>query len=258
MKRLALWLAMSLPAAASGAGEAIRYCDHPVYPPISWTDAQGRVRGVAPEAVRDVARTLGLDVEFVQLGNWTRCLMDAAQGRVDLVIAYRSPAREETLRFSRVALLREEVALFFHRDRPIRVSRLEDLARYRGGLLFGESYGQAFDRFVEAHGNVERVASNEQNFGKLARGRIDFLVHERRTGQLFLESLDGAGRIEALPQTLAVDYLYFAVSRRSPLQGRMAEIDAALQGLAERRQVERWLRESTEAYRATQARTGAR
>ncbi|QLC74838.1 transporter substrate-binding domain-containing protein [Pseudomonas sp. LPB0260] len=244
---------ISLSAAGLAAPAAVRYCDHPVYPPISWSDAHGEVHGVAPWAVREVIGGLGLPLEVVVLGNWKRCLSDAAEGRVDLVIAYRSAERERSLLFSRVPLLREEVSLFYNRRRPLVVDRLEDLAGYRGGLLLGESYGQAFDAFVESNGNVEWVASNQQNFGKLIRGRIDFIAHERRTGKLYLEHLPGAEQIEVLPLTLAVDHLYFAVSKHSPLAARMAEIDRQLQRLVAGDRIAHWLRESEQAYRALQA-----
>ena len=125
------WLLLGLLLAAGLArGEAptLRYCDHPVYPPISWSDAAGSVQGVAPRAVREVAERLGLALEIVVLGNWQRCLSDAGEGRVDLVIAYRSAEREAQLLFSQEPLLQEEVALFYNRERPLKVHRLEDLA----------------------------------------------------------------------------------------------------------------------------------
>lgn len=235
-----------------GEAPPVRYCDHPVYPPISWSDSAGQVQGLAPQAVREVLGKLGLALQVVELGNWRRCLSDAAEGRVDLVIAYRTEARERDLLFSRVPLLREEVALFYNRDNPLQVKGLRDLARYRGGLLFGESYGQAFDQMVAGAGNIERVASSQQNFGKLIRGRIDFIAHERRTGLLLLEYLPGAERIAMAPLTLAVDHLHFAVSRRSPLAARRAELDAELQRLLDSGLVEQWLEQSTSAYRAQQ------
>lgn len=230
----------------------VRYCDHPVYPPISWSDSAGEVQGLAPQAVREVLGRLGLPLQIVELGNWQRCLSDAAEGRVDLVIAYRTEARERDLLFSRVPLLREEVVLFYNRNNPLQVQGLQDLARYRGGLLFGESYGQAFDQLVASAGNIERVASTEQNFGKLIRGRIDFIAHERRTGQLLIEYLPGAEQIAMLPLTLAVDHLHFAISRRSPLAARLAEVDAELQRLLDSGAAAQWLAQSTAAYRTQQ------
>ncbi|HGR4982879.1 TPA: substrate-binding periplasmic protein, partial [Pseudomonas aeruginosa] len=204
----ACWLALCgwLLGGLAQAAETIRYCDYPVYPPISWSDGQ-QVRGLAPELVKRLFGALGYRVEVVVLGNWRRCLLDAAAGRVDLILAYRTPARDRDLAFSAEPVLREDVAIFYNRQRPVRIQSLGDLAGYRGGLLFGESYGADFDRFVGRHGNVEWVSDSRQNFGKLVRQRIDYIAHERRTGTLFAERLAGGENIRALPEPLTVDYL---------------------------------------------------
>ncbi len=230
------------------AAQTVRYCDHPVYPPISWSDGK-HMRGLAPQMVSAVMAKLGFDVELVVLGNWKRCLLDAAEGRVDVVLAYRTQPRDDFLQFASVPVLREEVAIFYNRQHPLAVERLEDLTRYRGGLLFGESYGEAFDQTVARAGNIEWVSDSRQNFGKLIRGRIDFIPHERRTGLLFIEHLPGGGDIRTLPHTVAVDYLRLAVSRHSPLAGRMDEIDRELQRLTDSGQIERWLNQSEATYR---------
>ncbi|MEN5199109.1 transporter substrate-binding domain-containing protein [Pseudomonas wadenswilerensis] len=243
-----LWLAMLMPGAQAQAAERVRYCDYPVYPPISWSDGK-QVRGLAPTVVRQLFARLGYEVEIVVLGNWKRCLLDAAEGRVDVVLAYNSDQRDQGMRFSTVPVLREEVAVFFNRQRPVTFERLEDLASYRGGLLFGESYGPDFDRFVARHQNIEWVSDSQQNFGKLIRGRIDFVIQERRTGQLFVEHLPGAKDIQALPTALSVDYLRVAVSRHSPLSQHMAQIDEQLQRMTDNGEIQRWLEQSEVTYR---------
>lgn len=253
MRWLAL-LCLALCGIASAA-QPIRYCDYPVYPPISWSDGR-EVRGLAPQTVRSVLGELGYEVQTVVLGNWKRCLLDAAQGRVDVVLAYQTPQRDDDLLFSAVPVLREEVAIFYNRRKPVRFEQLNDLANYRGGLLFGESYGPAFDRFVAEHGNVEWVSDSRQNFGKLIRQRIDFIAHERRTGRLFVEQLAGGEDIASLPKPLTVDFLRIAVSRHSPLAARMDEIDAVLKKRVDDGSVARWLDDSERSYRAVLAGDG--
>lgn len=243
-----LWLLLALAGTTAVATEKIRYCDYPVYPPISWSDGK-QVRGLAPNVVKRLFGNLGYEVEIVVLGNWKRCLLDAAEGRVDVVLAYSTAQREQSMHFSTVPVLREEVAVFVNRQHPVQFERLEDLGNYRGGLLFGESYGLDFDRFVARHGNIEWVSDSRQNFGKLIRGRIDFITQERRTGQLLVENLPGAADIQALPNSLSVDYLRIAVSRRSTLAERMPAIDAELQRMVDAGEIERWLNESEATYR---------
>lgn len=248
MTRHLLGLLVLLGSGALQAAETIRYCDYPVYPPVSWSDGK-QPRGLAPTVVRELFGRLGYQVEMVVLGNWRRCLLDAAEGRVDVVLAYTSEQRAQSMRFSRVPVLREEVAVFANRQHPLKFEKLEDLARYRGGLLFGESYGPEFDRFVAQHQNIEWVSDSGQNFGKLIRGRIDFVIQERRTGQLFVEHLPGAHDIVALPPTLSVDYLRVAVSRHSPVSERMDAMDEQLQRMSDDGELDRWLHESEVTYR---------
>jgi polar amino acid transport system substrate-binding protein len=241
-------LLLALLVSSAMAAEKVRYCDYPVYPPISWSDGK-HVRGLAPSVVKNLFGRLGYDVDIVVLGNWKRCLLDAAEGRVDVVLAYSTAQREQSMVFSTVPVLREEVALFINRQHPVKFERLEDLAHYRGGLLFGESYGVDFDRLVAQHQNIEWVSDSGQNFGKLIRGRIDFITSERRTGQLYVENLPGAQNIVALPNALSVDYLRVAVSRKSPLANRMPEIDAQLKRMVDAGEVEQLLNESEVTYR---------
>lgn len=243
-----LCLVLVLAAHNVMAAQKVRYCDYPVYPPISWSDGK-QVRGVAPGVVKKLFGALGYEVEIVELGNWNRCVLDAAEGRVDVVLMYSTAEREQSMFFSTVPVLREEVAVFINRRHPVKIERLEDLGNYRGGLLFGESYGVVFDRFVAEHQNVELVSDSSQNFGKLIRGRIDFIVSERRTGQMRVETLPGAQDIVALPNSLSVDYLRVAVSRHSPLASRMPEIDAQLKRMVDAAEVERLLNESEVTYR---------
>ena len=246
--RRLLGLILALLAGHVLAGETVRYCDYPVYPPISWSDGK-QVRGLAPSVVKKLFGELGYEVEIVVLGNWKRCLLDAAEGRVDVVLAYSTAQREQSMLFSTVPVLREEVALFINRQHPIKFERLQDLANYRGGLLLGESFGVEFDRMVAQHNNIEWVAGSRQNFGKLIRGRIDFITQERRTGQMYVENLPGAQDIVALPHVLSVDYLRVAVSRLSPLAARMPQINAQLQRMVDAGDIERLLAESEAIYR---------
>lgn len=246
--RWLLFLAL-LCAGLVPATERIRYCDYPVYPPVSWSDGQ-EVRGLAPQVVKAVLGGLGYDVQVVNLGNWKRCLLDAAAGRVDVVLAYRTEQRDQGLLFANTPVLREEVALFYNRRKPVRFERLDDLAKYRGGLLFGESYGAEFDRLVASHDTIEYVSDSTQNFGKLIRQRIDFIPYERRTGRLLVERLPGGADIVDAPRPITVDYLRLAVSRHSSLVRRLPEIDIALQRLVADGSLARWLDESERDYRA--------
>ena len=218
------------------AAEKVRYCDYPVYPPISWSDGK-QVRGLAPERGESTcSASLGYEVEVVVLGNWKRCLLDAAEGRVDVVLAYSTAQREQSMLFSTVPVLREEVGAVHQSPAPGEVRApggpgpLPWRPVVRRKLRRGSS--TAWSR---EHNNIEWVSDSRQNFGKLIRGRIDFITQERRTGQLYVENLPGAEDIVALPKALSVDYLRVAVSRRSPLAAQMPRDQCAVAAHGRRR-----------------------
>ncbi|MGE8384136.1 MAG: transporter substrate-binding domain-containing protein, partial [Pseudomonas putida] len=94
--RRAWAMVLALLAVPAGAAQTVRYCDYPVYPPMSWSDGH-QVRGLAPTVVRELFARMGYQVQTVVLGNWKRCLMDAAAGRVDVVLAYNSDQRDQRM-----------------------------------------------------------------------------------------------------------------------------------------------------------------
>ena len=150
-------------------------CGHPSYPPVSW-HAQGELVGLAPHVVRQLFHEQGHEVRMLALGNWKRCLLEAQQGRVDIVVAaYRTRARETWLGFTQEALVADPIVLFTQRDKPVPFTRWDELRGRTVGLLLGDSFGDQFDDFATQHLNVEWVSSGEQNFIKLAQGRIDFM-----------------------------------------------------------------------------------
>lgn len=191
---------------------------------------------------------LGYRVEVVVLGNWRRCLLDAAAGRVDLVLAYRTPARDRDLAFSAEPVLREDVAIFYNRQRPVRIRSLGDLAGYRGGLLFGESYGRTSTASSAATATSNGFPTADRTSASwcasasttsptnAAPARCSPRPGRRREHPCAARTADGG-----LPAV--------AVSRHSPLAAKMDEIDRALRGYRDDGSIQRWLDDSVRDYR---------
>ena len=133
-----LWLALL--AGNAVAQQTVRYCDYPVYPPISWSDGK-QVRGLAPSVVKQLFAELGYQVEMVVLGNWKRCLLDAAEGRVDVVLAYTG-ANGETIRASVVRTARRLFSGFVYAPAS---QRLAELMRR---MRLCEEKGSGIDKVV--------------------------------------------------------------------------------------------------------------
>ena len=243
-----LGLLLALAANSAMAAETVRYCDYPVYPPISWSDGK-HVRGLAPSVVKNLFGRLGYDVDIVVLGNWKRCLLDAAEGRVDVVLAYSTAQREQSMVFSTVPVLREEVALFINRQHPVKFERLEDLAHYRGGLLFGESYGVDFDRLVAQHQNIEWVSDSRPELRQTDSRAHRF--HHLGTAHRAALRREPAGRARHRRAAQCLERGLFAGGclAQVALANRMPEIDAQLKRMVDTGEVERLLNESEVTYR---------
>lgn len=249
MKYAAALLALGLLAPVATARELLA-CGHPFYPPVSW-QSNGELMGMAPHVVRQLAHEQGHEVRLLALGNWKRCLQEARLGRVDIVVAaYRTRERETWMTFTEAPLVADPILLFTHRDRPIRFDDWDDLKGLTVGLLLGDSFGERFDRFAEESLNVEWVSSGEQNFVKLALGRIDFMpvglyswtLQNRRFGYQEL--------IVRHPRQLVTEHYHIGVRRDPALQSLLAHFDRRLGELSADGTLQRLDEQYSDRYRA--------
>lgn len=226
----ALGLLLALLAPLALARELLA-CGHPSYPPVSW-HSQGELVGLAPQVVQQVFGELGHEVRLLALGNWKRCLLEARYGRVDIVVAaYRTHERESWLGFSETALVADPILLFTRRDRPLRFRQWDDLRGLTVGLLLGDSFGDRFDHFAEQYLNIEWVSSGEQNFDKLARGRIDFMPVGLYAWTLQNQRYGYDQLIVQQPGELVTEHYRIGVRRDPQLLALLPQIDRRLREL---------------------------
>ncbi len=231
MKRAVLALLLVLLAPAALARELLA-CGHPSYPPVSW-HSQGELVGLAPQVVEQLFGELGHEVRVLALGNWKRCLLEVKQGRVDIVVAaYRTREREAWMGYSEAALVADPILLFTRRDKPIRFRDWDDLRGLTVGLLLGDSFGERFDRFAEQHLNIEWVSSGEQNFIKLAQGRIDFMPVGLYSWKLQNRRFGYDQVIVQQPGELVTEHYHIGVRRDPALLALLPRLDQRLRELA--------------------------
>ncbi|MDP5290932.1 transporter substrate-binding domain-containing protein [Oceanimonas sp. CHS3-5] len=233
MLRLLLLL---LPALAWAKPPTITACGHPVYPPLSW-EQNGELTGIAPHLARKLLAEQGYQVDMRVFGNWERCQLAARQGKVDLIVAaYKTRAREKDFLFSATPIVADPVVLFTHFGNGSRVPW--NLTTQTLGLLFGDSFGDEFDHLTAHHPHVERVSTGEQNFHKLALGRIDYMPIGLATGKLQTQKLGLTGQVQPLPELLTLEHYHLAVPRGSRLSPLLPALSARLRELAENRYIE--------------------
>lgn len=173
-------VALLMVSALSCARE-VSICADPDPPP--WTywvrDKQNNKTttyiGSSVETFTRVFERLGHRVKFIGNLPWARCLMMVQMGKVDFAMdAYYSPERAALFDYSHhYNTLTPQV--FFRTQRPVAISTVVDLKKYRGCGMIGASYahyGLSADELDLG------VNTYEAMLAKLEAGRCDYFVEE--------------------------------------------------------------------------------
>lgn len=172
----------------------------------------GQPKGIDYEVTEEVFKRLGVEVQW-QFLPWRRCLAMVEQGQADAVMdIFRVDSRQGYLVYPDEPMSEVEFVLYQARSRPHPVKRLEDLA----GLTVGTSPGYVYDGdFAESPlFRREPAPSHQANFGKLALGRIDLLVTDRKVGRYVSRQLGLEQTVEALPLVISRRQQYLGLARK--------------------------------------------
>lgn len=154
------------------------------WPPYtSEHDPQARI---AQNLVSEAFALEGINVAY-RYCPWIRCYREAKEGHVDATLPwFYSKKRATAFLFSREPLLRIKDVFFYLKGRDFHWNSIADLKRYRlGGTL-----GYYDTGFLEASGLTLDVVSSEQlNFRKILRGRIDAYPTSLKVGTYLIHRL---------------------------------------------------------------------
>jgi polar amino acid transport system substrate-binding protein len=169
---LALLSLAALPFSAHGETYT---CVSFEYPPLIYKGADGHTEGLAVDIVSHVLRKLGHAVH-IELYPWGRALALAKQGETDCIFTlYHSPERELFLDYSNEAIVPQIIYLYARKG--VTVSFDGDLSSIKGfhvGTAHKVNYGPKFEE-ARPRLVIDEAATIEQNFRKLAMGRVDLV-----------------------------------------------------------------------------------
>jgi polar amino acid transport system substrate-binding protein len=247
------------------AADAETQCRHltatgnPEYPPYLWRDPHNpqQLIGANADLLRTAAEALGLTLDVVYVGPWSRAQEEVNSGRIDMMAGYfRTQAREQWVDFISPPFLFNSSVVWVRQGETFRYSDWADLQGRRGGTLVNNSHGQAFDDYAREHLTLEAVPSATQAFEKLLLKRNDYVIFERYPGMALARALGKEQQLQVLEPPVSSEGLYLALSRKSPcnlpalreqLARKMQELAAGPvpeQRLAEN--LERWRRQQQE------------
>lgn len=200
-------------------------CDHLTatgnaeYPPYLWRDPHDpdRLIGANADLIKHLGTLLGLRIDVVYGGPWSRAQEEVRAGRIDMLAGYFLTAdREQTLNFVKPAFLFTPSMVWVRRDEVFPYHQWSDLTGRSGGTLVNNSFGQAFDDYARANLSLEEVPTASQAFQKLILKRNDYVIFEQFPGMALARKLGIEGDVVALEPPINSEGLYLALSAKAP------------------------------------------
>ncbi|MDU9403584.1 transporter substrate-binding domain-containing protein [Pseudomonas sp. zfem004] len=220
--RSVLWLVLALLPTLTLADEPCRQLTatgNPEYPPYLWRDPHNpqQLIGANADLLKHVASELGLAVEILYTGPWSRAQEELNTGRIDLMAGYfHTQAREQWVDYVSPPFLFNSSVVWVRKGEGFAYGDWSDLKGRRGGTLVNNSHGQAFDDYARAQLSLEAVPSATQAFEKLLRKRNDYVIFEHYPGLALARTLGKEQQLEILEPPVSSEGLYLALSHKSP------------------------------------------
>lgn len=199
--------------------------------PLQFGLSDGMAAGLYPAIVGAVCGRLGWTSQLVARP-FKRILADLAAGESCGGALVRTPEREAYALFSE-PYYTERLLAYSMRSQVRVFQKFSDLEGRRVGVIRGWSYGPEFDAARQQRRfDVEEVATDKQNFVKLFRERIDYVVAPELSGRLLARSAPAGTSVMESEHPVAQTPIHFAVPRMLPQAAeRIVEFNSALKEL---------------------------
>nr|WP_235983608.1 transporter substrate-binding domain-containing protein [Pseudomonas guryensis] len=240
-------------AVAAGKCERLVATGNPEYPPYLWRDPQNpqKLIGANADLLQQIGEQIGVEIEVVHTGPWSRAQDEVRTGRVDLLAgAFLTLPRLESMDYVHPAFYITPSMVWVRKGHEFPYSGWEDLRGRVGGTLVNNSFGQQFDAFAKANLTLENVPSLTQAFQKLLLGRTEYVLYERYPGVALANTLGLMEDLQALEPPISSEGLFLTLSHNSAcndpwLRGQLAKkmTELTATGLPEtllQRNLERW------------------
>ncbi len=216
--------------------EEILYVGSP-YPP--WRIIEdGNIRGINTEILEAILSRHNIRMKFL-VAPWKRCLREMKSGNADIMTGVlRKKDREKYMYFIEPPYKTKSNTAVYVREGQELIKKYEDIYGKRIGVVRGAKH---FDRFDADEKIIKEVTTtNDLNFEKLSRGRVDAVVCQEVVGDYIVATKGYEGKIEKCPYKYEKPKnVYFTVSKKSPLMRRIKEIEATAEELARKNEFEK-------------------
>jgi len=243
-------------SAADDACQQLTATGNPEYPPYLWRDPHNpqQLIGANADLLKYLGEALGLKIQVLYGGPWSRAQEEVRTGRIDLLAGYfLTQARQQEMDFVKPPFLHTPSVVWVRQDAAFAYRSWHDLRGHTGGTLVSNSHGQQFDDYATANLTLEAVPSARQAFEKLLHKRNDYVIYEQYPGMALARTLRMEKQLKFLEPPVSSEGLYLALSRESrcnqpALRERLAQkmkeiVSGPLPGQLLEKNLERWRQE---------------
>lgn len=212
---------------ARGNCDQLIVSGHTGYPPFNFTE-NGVFRGASIDLIRLIAREIGIHFEIRNVGPWIRAVKNLTDGEIDLLVAiYHTPEREEHYIYTE-PYAEDPIVMFTMASSEFAFDDWYDLVGKVGVTTRGDSWGADFDHFIEQHLTMMRVNTTDQMIDMIAQDRANYGVQGLFTLERSKRRIDFAGDISISSTPIKSEAMYMAISRKSPCQSLLDQINEAI------------------------------
>lgn len=187
----------------------------------------GKAMGIYPALINAAFADMKIPV-LVEAKPWKRAFAEIDTGRAGVGGLYKNAERLEKYDYSD-QLFVEKLVVYFNANKPIAFGGIEDLRGRRIGVIRGWSYGDDFDRLRRSGAfTAEEVASDQQNFAKLASERLDAVIAISEPGSTLAPRF---ANIRAATTPLALNPTFLAFSKSANRRALLQQFDQSLKKL---------------------------
>ncbi|WP_432464374.1 substrate-binding periplasmic protein [Agarivorans sp. QJM3NY_33] len=200
------------------------------WPPWRVIEADGSLSGIEIDILKQLSQALDLELKTQPCG-WKRCLKYMELGESDVMTGlYKNDERAQYMHFVEPPYRSHNDMCFYQaKIRPVqKLDSYSDLYSLTIGVLNKVAYFEQFDQDLKLFKHY--ATTDESLFRLLLGGRIDTLIMSCIEGDIFLKQRHMTDIFEHTNYTKR-NYrsVYLAISKRSKLIERAAEISKHLQ-----------------------------
>lgn len=229
---------------------------NPEYPPYLWQEPGSRrgLIGANKTIMEALSERLGIPIEVIYTGPWSRAQEEVRVGRIDLIAgAFFTRPRTAYMDYIEPAFLTTRSVVWKRSLVAFDYKEWADLKPYEGATVINNSFGQSFDEYASVNLSIDNVTSLPQAFRMLAQGRVDYVLYEEYPGLAYAAELDLDFVIEQIEPPVSSEGLFLTISRRSPCntEAFRAELTRIMTELVEDGTAQRALNEGLESWSLT-------